>query len=487
MTNAFLRDMSRLYFDHRLFLACAAAFLLPLKLSWALAVIVPICLLEILSGFPAMAELLKTPAMYHVKVFVAWCGWAVCSSIFGIDPFNSLHGALSLAFFSVLIFFTFSVAAQFGPDRILFALLLGQSIAAMHSILNSAYPGLAPKLFVGKVTESGQLAISVVLAIGMLCYLNQKIIRNSGANGSGLLIFSDLWRISKRKALFAFMLLSALLTAFAAYSDRLAGLRAFFALLLITALAMNLINLRSIYKRTAGLDYARVFAISNIILPLCITALLANMKRGPWAGAAAGSLILLCLYSRKLIAPSLVIAVVLFGTLAPVKERLEQSAEHFYIHGGRKAIWDIGAELGSHYPLGIGYENSPVLRDFSTEIPNELRHFHNNFLNIWVETGWIGLFIFTWWLAVVIRQAWKDYGPAHYSVLSRGLACCLISWQIAGLVEYNFGDSEVLLVVFLLLGVLAAIERRGKAATVIRESSVPAFVSAPERAPAASA
>ena len=54
---------------------------------------------------------------------------------------------------------------------------------------------------------------------------------------------------------------------------------------------------------------------------------------------------------------------------------------------------------------------------------------------------------------------------------SRGhqVGCAIISWQTAGLVEYNFGDSEVMIIVWMLLGILLGDIRKQSHATEPRE------------------
>jgi O-antigen ligase len=137
-------------------------------------------------------------------------------------------------------------------------------------------------------------------------------------------------------------------------------------------------------------------------------------------------------------------------SITPVRDRLLSSYSHFTIEGGRSTIWRIGAELLSEYPLGIGYHNSGVLREFAPEIPSELKHFHNNLLNIATETGWLGVAIFLWLLTIAIRCCFRDRRDPLYVAFG----AALISWQVAGLVEYNFGDSEVTIMVWVLLGLI---------------------------------
>jgi O-antigen ligase len=181
-----------------------------------------------------------------------------------------------------------------------------------------------------------------------------------------------------------------------------------------------------------------------------ICALLVNLKRGPWLGVLVGCVCFACFYSRKLIAPLAAAAICAAVVVTPIRERILDSYEHFTISGGRSTIWRIGAELVSEYPLGIGYHNSGILREFSPEIPPELKHFHNNLLNIAAETGWLGVFVFIWLIAAIVKTCFSNRNKPLYVALG----CAVISWQCAGLVEYNFGDSEVTILAWMLLGLI---------------------------------
>jgi O-antigen ligase len=178
--------------------------------------------------------------------------------------------------------------------------------------------------------------------------------------------------------------------------------------------------------------------------------LVVNLKRGPWLGVLVGASLLFLLYARRLALIAIAGAAFLVLAVTPVRERLLDSWEHFTISGGRSTIWRIGTELASEYPLGIGYHNSGILRQFAPEIPPELKHFHNNLLNIAAETGWLGVAVFMWFIVAVVRACFRDTSSPLYVAIG----CAIISWQTAGLVEYNFGDSEVTIVVWALLGLV---------------------------------
>jgi hypothetical protein len=209
----------------------------------------------------------------------------------------------------------------------------------------------------------------------------------------------------------------------------------------------------------AGTPGGKRRAVAVVILPLLAAAMLVNLKRGPWLGVAVGSLLFLGVYSKRFLVPLLVLMLLAIALVAPIRDRLAASSQHFFIAGGRSAIWEVGSDLALKYPLGIGFANSPFLQKFDPSIPSELKHFHNNFLNITVEGGWLALALFIWWIASLMRLAFERRSRAPDSVLAVAAGCAILSWQVAGIVEYNFGDSEVLLVAYLVVGILIALRR----------------------------
>jgi O-antigen ligase len=151
--------------------------------------------------------------------------------------------------------------------------------------------------------------------------------------------------------------------------------------------------------------------------------------------------------------------------IPPVRERLAETYAHFTLPGGRQVIWSVGADLAVRFPLGLGFHNSRELRAFSAEIPADLTHFHSNFLNFLVEGGVFGLCAFLWFVWSFLYFGWSIWLKENRPRLSsRGrlvlsVLCGLLSWQVAGLGEYNFGDTEVLLVALVLVAVLIASQR----------------------------
>jgi len=195
-------------------------------------------------------------------------------------------------------------------------------------------------------------------------------------------------------------------------------------------------------------------ALILIALPFMVSALLVNLKRGPWCGVLVGVSCLATLYARRLVLLVIFLAVTLVICLEPIRDRLLASYDHFTIEGGRSTIWKIGVELTSEYPLGIGYHNSGILREFAPKIPPELKHFHSNFLNIAAEMGWLGALVFIWFLYEVVKLSFLGVKGDKLAPLYAAIGSGIVSWQVAGLVEYNFGDSEVTILVWILIGLL---------------------------------
>lgn len=411
-----------------LLLACA---LLPLKLSLAYAVLLPLILIFISSQHHRLLALLSQCRLTAIP-FIFFILSALVCGLFGFRPIGSSFEVLRLAFMATLTLCTFDIL-QSGKTNIrtcFLVLISAQTIAATYSIFEAAAAGQLPHLFIGAVSESGQLALVLPLAMGLTL--------------GSLNLPKDKFPI-----LISFVLLAAaLLFGFRSQTLTHPSLA---NLALIPLIATLVLAIAKIIRSTERQSH---LAIIMIALPLLSAALILNLKRGPWLGVAAALLVLLWIFQRRLIAPVVTIGACIFLCFPPVQSRLAASEEHFFIAGGRSAIWQIGADLASRYPLGIGFENSGVLRKFSDEVPAELKHFHNNALNILVETGLLGLLCFIWWIVSLLRLSFS--APAHSRLISSAVGASILAWQTAGIVEYNFGDSEVLLIAFLAWGFLSA-------------------------------
>lgn len=443
-----LHTLDRYYERYGYLFLLAACFLLPLKLSLAYCALVPLILLWLVSiRFRIWGALRGDSIILPYAGFVAF---AVLTIPFAVDPLRSADKLLGVVFFGLSIPVFRDVIRSYDYERPLFALVSGQTVAAVHSVLEGALGTAVPRLFLGAVTESGQLALSVILTTGLLTLAASQSRKTATHSLSGIMRGGVL-------AVLNFVALTLL--AFMPLTER--GALPFAAALCLAGslLTFTLWRHRTIrLADTLGQDRMQNLLLT-VILPLLLAALLVNLKRGPWLGVLAGGLTFLFLERRRLLVPVVAVVIALLVAIPPIQQRLAKSEEHFFIVGGRSEIWDIGAELATRFPLGVGYRNSAFLQHFSDKVPHDLNHFHNNFLNILVETGWLGLALFLWWIFTLLNATLRTRTTAQKRILLHALGCAVLSWQVAGLVEYNFGDSEVVLVAFLVAGAIAALQR----------------------------
>ncbi len=85
-------------------------------------------------------------------------------------------------------------------------------------------------------------------------------------------------------------------------------------------------------------------------------------------------------------------------------------------------------------------------------------------LQIALESGYLGLAAFLWWMSrfgLLSRRLQRRLRAAGGAPRALGVAifASFVGFHVAGLVEYNFGDSEVLEISFVVIGLGLAPER----------------------------
>lgn len=187
---------------------------------------------------------------------------------------------------------------------------------------------------------------------------------------------------------------------------------------------------------------------------VCATALILTETRNAWLGALAGILLFLFLISWRWMLVGLASAVILF-LLLPVEFQ-----ERFYsgldttdtTTQVRIELLKTGGRLIAANPVfGVGPRQVPWAA-FENRSDDRFpqwayQHLHNNYVQIAAEMG-IPALIF--WLAiwgVVARDLFRMRRNNRKDSFSHTLAtmglCALAAFLVAGMFEYNFGDSEV--------------------------------------------
>jgi len=90
-------------------------------------------------------------------------------------------------------------------------------------------------------------------------------------------------------------------------------------------------------------------------------------------------------------------------------------------------------------------------------------HLHNVPLQIAAERGLPALAIWIWFVVAVVRDLWTRFRRGENAFLAAAALACVTALLTAGLFEYNFGDSEVLMLFLIVITLPAAAGRAAQA------------------------
>lgn len=148
---------------------------------------------------------------------------------------------------------------------------------------------------------------------------------------------------------------------------------------------------------------------------------------------------------------------------------------------GRIAIWKSSAKFALTHPLGVGFANFIVSLDPSNQtknyeqasnevnkrynLPQKYISAHNLYLQVLVETGWLGLVFFALFWLEVIRYLWRFIKHHHqredFLVYFVAQALLMVLWILAaGFFDVTLLNDKVLMFFFLDLGLAGLVVKR---------------------------
>lgn len=201
-------------------------------------------------------------------------------------------------------------------------------------------------------------------------------------------------------------------------------------------------------------------------LCVCVIALVLHFKRGAWASALAALVLMAILTRRWRLLGTVVLAIAILSQLPMVQARIGQLREEFHLEsGGRIALWTkVAPELFREFPLGIGWRSvrHEDLLECGVPVQRGLNHLHDNLLHVRLETGWYGLAAWLFWMgsaAFLMVRAYRHATHVRSDLTgpALGTLCAFAALHANGLVEYNFGDAEIFMLMNWLMGVGAAL------------------------------
>ena len=78
-------------------------------------------------------------------------------------------------------------------------------------------------------------------------------------------------------------------------------------------------------------------------------------------------------------------------------------------------------------------------------------HLHNVPVQIAAERGLPALIVWLWFVVIVMTDLFTSFRTGPYPALAAAALAAMASMLAAGLFEYNFGDSEFLMLLLLLI------------------------------------
>ena len=368
---------------------------------------------------------------------LAFSVWTLLSASFSPDPLASHESAKKLVLFALFYLAIDSLTDERTRGRVVDAAILGGLVLGAGSLLQFEFLGFdtmdnRPRSFLGHyMTASGLLMAVLVLAAARLAFWKEKIVPPSR---------EDLQRIGVVALLLAGLTLLKRLDVLAVEAERLfvaglAGAAAFMAL-----------------SRRSWPGPATSFTLTALAIPVCTWAIIISRTRNAWLGALAGLAAVAVLRAPRLLwVLAGGVALILILRPAAVIERLTvtdaSSRDRIY-------MWQAGVDMIREKPI-FGQGPDMVEKVYPQYrwpgAPNkDAPHLHNNAFQIAAERGLPCLAWWLWWVAAALGDAYRAarrgdpdrlWGVAALAVL--------VAIMVAGLFEYNFGDSEILMLVLL--------------------------------------
>ncbi|MGQ9618800.1 MAG: O-antigen ligase family protein [Candidatus Aminicenantia bacterium] len=359
-------------------------------------------------------------------------------------------------FLEIFIFLSFTLFIFFIPVSVSFAqIFLTLSLFGfLYSIINGKFHFKFPSFFISLIIFSVIAIISTFFSIDfktslndlkeILLFLTIPLVFNSFKNKEDFKIFN--YTLSLSIIFSAAMSVLEYSGIFLEKENRVSGFLSHYMTQAGILMLFTILSLSSYF-----LEKGKRKILWFFLFLISIFSLLLTLTRSAWIGVIFGITLISILYRPKLI---LVLASIflILALLSPeqIKKRFlstfdlqdETVKERIYM---AKA----GIKIIFKYPLlGSGLDTAEILyKKFKPpEAIRDAPHLHNNILQIGSELGIPALlawFLFVYSSFVLNFKIWKISKDDFTKFSSLAGVGVILSFFIAGLFEYNFGDSEV--------------------------------------------
>ena len=214
----------------------------------------------------------------------------------------------------------------------------------------------------------------------------------------------------------------------------------------------------------------------GVLFAIMLAGLGASLVRSAWVGLAAAVFVMAVIADRRLLwaFPAVVVLAVVIAP-RPIIKRAESIIDAATDRGKagengppefRVDIWRTTLRIARDYPLtGVGVHNTLYLYDQykdETSLESQVPHAHNNYIQLVVERGVVGLAAFVYFVVALFKFFVHGYRRSR-SPTTRVLGLAGIGattgFLVEGFFEYTFGDYEIMAILYALAGALVAAQR----------------------------
>jgi len=202
-----------------------------------------------------------------------------------------------------------------------------------------------------------------------------------------------------------------------------------------------------------------------VVMPALAVAVVVTLSRSAWVGACAAVALLLAMKDFRLLAVLPIVAAVFFAAAPPAV--MARFVSIFDVRDptnrDRLAMLREGEHMIAAHPLvGVGPNMVEVLypeyRD-PDAVEKINPHLHNVPVQIAAERGLPALAIWLWFVVALTVAAAKRFHAGGDRFLAAAALAATIAMLTAGLFEYNFGDSEFLMMFLIIVTLPFAVDR----------------------------
>jgi O-antigen ligase len=239
------------------------------------------------------------------------------------------------------------------------------------------------------------------------------------------------------------------------------------------AVALYLVPLIGVAAAMFLYDRAQyVRPASALFLAIALGAVFLSLSRGGYFALAVMALILAVVNRyRWYLLPAVVVVGAAMSRVPPIASRI---AHEFNLSDpnntfvSRVNLWEATLRMLRDHPIFGGglFGFARSIQAYRGGVYEEnLIYPHNIVLNMWTETGLLGLAAFLWLLVQTFRVSWTGWtsGPQAWRAMQLGIVLAMVAIIVHGLVDVPYFKNDLALEFWTLLGLAWAGTRQAKA------------------------